>query len=109
MTEFDKLYHLVQEMNKNWDDLKESIRSGQYFSMRAEESRRVALIDDISGEEYGFIVVDGNGSLRSIDLEPYEISQSNERQVLSVIIAALNSESSAPQAMRMIKGVNVYG
>ncbi|MEV6557540.1 hypothetical protein AB0M22_17610 [Nocardia sp. NPDC051756] len=93
MADFDSLYHLTQEMNKNWHDLIEDVNSGRFYAKRAAESRKVPVVDDSSGAMYGFLIVDGNGTITSMDLDPQEVAQSNEGDVLKAICTAINSST----------------
>ncbi|WP_280439141.1 hypothetical protein [Nocardia cyriacigeorgica] len=109
MTDFDKLYHFVQEMNRDWAMLVGDIRSGRRLAQLSEERHRVPVVDDFSGAEYGTIVVDGRGTIRSIMLEPYEVSQSNEQHILAAIIGALNSRAARPtRTSALPKQVNFH-
>ncbi|MBL1080041.1 hypothetical protein JK358_37160 [Nocardia sp. 2] len=100
MTEFDRLYHRVKEMNQAWHELLGEIRSGRHTARRAEERRRVSIVDEYAGTEYGYVVVDGNGTLHAIELEPYEVAQSNEFSVLNAVRAAINSAQARPRPQR---------
>ncbi|UFS97059.1 hypothetical protein [Nocardia huaxiensis] len=109
MTEFDRLYHLVREMNQDWHELLDEVRSGRHVARRAEERRRIPVIDTYAGTEYGFVVVDGNGTLRAIELEPYEVAQSNEYSVLNAVRAAINSGRPRPRPRREYSEVAFHG
>ncbi|ASF09378.1 hypothetical protein NBRGN_110_03640 [Nocardia brasiliensis NBRC 14402] len=93
MSDFDRLYHLTQERNKQWRDLMEDVNSGRFYATRAAQSREVPVVDDCSGATYGFLIVDGNGTIRSMDLDPQEVVRSNEGDVLKAISAAMNSSA----------------
>ncbi|MGF0319203.1 hypothetical protein [Nocardia fluminea] len=95
MTEFDKLYHFVQEMNRNWRELMDDIDSGRYQQRRATEIRQIPVVDAYVGVSYGCVSVDGNGMLQSINLDIDQIAQSNESDVLQAICAAINSPAAA--------------
>ncbi|WP_280505522.1 hypothetical protein [Nocardia farcinica] len=58
------------------------------------------VVDRYTGSEYGSLTVDGTGALRDLNLEAYEVSQSNEADVVAAIIAALNSPAAKPQIRR---------
>ncbi|WP_067857455.1 hypothetical protein [Nocardia shimofusensis] len=100
MTDFDRIYHMVAEMNRDWEQLITDIRSGRLAERRAAERQRVSVIDRYTGAEYGSLTVDGTGALRDLSLEAYEVSQSNEADVVAAIIAALNSPAAQPQVRR---------
>ncbi|MBF6257916.1 hypothetical protein IU443_07530 [Nocardia farcinica] len=100
MTDFDRIYHMVAEMNRDWAQLITDIRSGRKAEQRAAERHRVPVVDHYTGAEYGTIIIDGMGALRGLDLEAYEVSQSNESDVLAAIIAALNALAAKPQVKR---------
>ncbi|MFC4374977.1 hypothetical protein ACFO5K_12805 [Nocardia halotolerans] len=83
-------------MNNIWRELMNDIESGQYHEKRASESSRVPVVDDYSGHSYGNLVVDGNGTLRSIMLDPDEVVASNESDILKSIIWAINLSIAQP-------------
>ncbi|KIA64327.1 hypothetical protein [Nocardia vulneris] len=93
MSDFDSLYHLTQERNKEWRDLMADVNSGRFYAKRAAQIREVPIVDDCSGATYGFLIVDGNGTIRSMDLDPEEVARSNEGDVLKAISAAMNSSA----------------
>ena len=111
MTDFDRIYHMVAEMNRDWEQLITDIRSGRRAQQRADERHRVAVRDRYTGSEYGSIIVDGTGALRELTLEPYEVSQSNESDVVAAIITALNAPAAKPQVKRAqdLSGGNYFG
>ncbi|MBF6235766.1 hypothetical protein IU474_01550 [Nocardia otitidiscaviarum] len=110
MIDFDKLYHLVQEMNRSWESKREEIRSGRYWTRRAEDLRQIAIVDDTTGATYGYITVDANGTLRKIRLDPDEVSRSSEYHILSAIRMAVNSDAAKaqPESIEHM-GVRIYG
>ncbi|MFR9752094.1 hypothetical protein ACL02S_13805 [Nocardia sp. 004] len=101
MTDFDKLYQLVQEMNRDWDQLITDIRSGARRAQRAAERHQVPVVDQYSGVEYGTLSVDGSGALISIHLEPYEVCESNEQSVITALVTAINFTAAKPQLARI--------
>ncbi|MFE3547011.1 hypothetical protein ACFXK0_28955 [Nocardia sp. NPDC059177] len=94
---FDNLYNLVREMNRDWTELIVDIRSGAFNQRIREQRRRIPVVDTYTGARYGDLTVDGFGVLLSIDLEPYEVSESNESAVVAALITALNSQAAKPQ------------
>ncbi|MFF3227181.1 hypothetical protein ACFYV7_30590 [Nocardia suismassiliense] len=91
MSDFDRLYHLAEERNREWRDLMEDVNSGRFYTKRAAQSHKFPVVDDYSGVTYGSLIVDGNGTIRSMDLDAQEIARSNEGDVLKAISAAMNS------------------
>ncbi len=108
VTEFDKLYHFVAEMNNNWRALMDDIDSGRFHQKRAAEVREFPVVDAHVGNSYGRIVVDGNGMLRSISLNIEEIALSNEGDVLEAIRNAVNSPATRPAPVLSNEGVGSY-
>lgn len=108
VTEFDKLYHFVAEMNNNWRALIDDIDSGRFHQKRAAEVREFPVVDAHVGNSYGRIVVDGNGMLRSISLNIEEIALSNEGDVLEAIRNAVNSPATRPAPVLSNEGVGSY-
>lgn len=108
MTEFDRLYHFVQEMNKNWRALIDDIESGRYHQRRATEIREIPVVDPYVGSSYGRLSVDGNGTLRSISLSIDEIALSNEADVLAAICMAINSPATRPEPIPRSEGTELH-
>ncbi len=87
MTDFDKIYHIVEEMNSNWRRAVADIRTRQRGI--GGPDRQIPVVDDYE-TQLGSVTLNSSGELRAIDLDPYEVSQSNEHDVLSAIRASLN-------------------
>ncbi|WP_153411277.1 hypothetical protein [Nocardia macrotermitis] len=89
MTDFDDLYALIQEVNHNWDRSVTAIRNRDPRPPAA--LRNFKIIDSFDGTDFGSVTVDDRGVLRSIDLDSYEVSNSNESHVIAAVITTLNS------------------
>lgn len=89
MTDFDRIYALVQEMNRDWDRAVVAIRNRE--PKPPAELRNVKIVDRYDGTEFGTVVIDSRGVLRSITLDPYEVSNANEAHILGAMISTLNS------------------
>ncbi|MBA4857166.1 hypothetical protein [Nocardia farcinica] len=89
MTDFDDIYNLTRELNARWDRTVRDVRNGANTTQP--QRFDVPLIDSYDGTEYGYLSLDENGELIDLRLEPHEVSLSNEVQVISLIINAVNT------------------
>ncbi|WP_225729023.1 MULTISPECIES: hypothetical protein [unclassified Nocardia] len=88
MSNFDKIYARVREMNRDWNLAVQSIRDGH--PELARQLHRTAILDPYSGVEFGTVTTDGRGILRSIVLDPDAVFDIYEADVINAVIGAAN-------------------
>lgn len=90
MTDFDELYALTQELNKNYDRAVGRVKRGEAPSQR--QRHRAPIVDPYYDARYGSITIDDAGQLFDIELDAHEVSQSNQDQIISLIMQTVNNE-----------------
>ncbi|MFD3507064.1 hypothetical protein [Nocardia sp. NPDC058666] len=93
MTDFDELYALTQELNRNFDRTVGRVKRGE--SLPHQQRHTVPIVDAYVDAEYGSLTIDGVGQLFDIQLDAYEVSQSNESQIVALILQTVNSALSS--------------
>ncbi|MEV0539708.1 hypothetical protein [Nocardia salmonicida] len=89
MTDFDELYALTQELNQNYDRAVGRVKRGESLSQR--QRHAVPIVDTYDDAQYGSLTIDDAGQLFDIQLDAYEVSQSNQDQIISLILQTVNS------------------
>ncbi|MFI9509247.1 hypothetical protein [Nocardia sp. NPDC052566] len=90
MTDFDRIYALVQEINRDWNRAVMAIRNRE--PLPPAEQYTVPIVDNFDGTDFGWVVIDSRGVLQSINLDPDEVSQASENHVLEALLTTLNGE-----------------
>lgn len=87
MSDFDRIYDHVREMNRDWNRTVQNIRDG-----RPELSDRLYRLE-ITGADtrFGTVEIDGRGILRSIDLDAHRAAGVYEADVIGSVIIAANA------------------
>ncbi|MEV6258198.1 hypothetical protein AB0L97_33580 [Nocardia sp. NPDC051911] len=91
MTDFDNIYAMVQEINREWDRAVVAIRTRDHKPESPVELRNVQIVDRYDGTQFGTVVIDNRGMLHSIHLDPSEVSRASENHILEAIVSAINS------------------
>ncbi|MGV9724806.1 hypothetical protein [Nocardia beijingensis] len=91
MTDFDNIYALVQEINREWDRAVAAIRTRGHRPQSRIELRNVQIVDGYDGTQFGTVVIDNRGALHSIHLDPSEVSRASENHIVGAIMSAINS------------------
>ncbi|MGX1776735.1 hypothetical protein ACWIGW_31800 [Nocardia brasiliensis] len=86
MSDFDRIYARVREINRDWARMTEGIRDGP-----TEPEHLTKIVCQHYGCEFGWVKVDATGSLRSIYLDRNETMGIREEDVVAALIAAVNS------------------
>ncbi|MFD6451281.1 hypothetical protein ACFWF3_10900 [Nocardia sp. NPDC060220] len=89
MTDFDELYTLTQELNKNYDRAVGRVKRGESLPQR--QRSIVPIVDSYDDGQYGSLTIDGTGQLFDINLDAYEVSQSNQDQIIALILQTVNN------------------
>lgn len=93
MSEYNRIFDFVQEMNQKWEKLNRDIESGKRRHDRARHITTVQIIDSETGIDYGLLSIDGNGVVQELRLNAEEVVRSNDNHVLALIRDTLNSDA----------------
>lgn len=98
MSDFDRIFTLVQEMNRNWDRSVHAVRTRQYRPVVREAT--ADIVDATTEAVYGQVVVDSRGVVVAVRLDPAQVPGVYEDHLVAAVVTAINAATDEARARK---------